>query len=294
MNTALTILPAAAGQRADKFMVSILPEFSRSFWQKQLEKGAVKLNGVALKVAGSIREGSLEVDIATRVVESLDLPILYQDEDVIVVNKPAGVLTHAKGGVNTEATVADFIRPYAHKDLADLDPDRAGIVHRLDRDTSGVLIAAKSPKAAEWLQDQFAERQAKKTYTALVEGRLEPSAALLKLPIDRNPKAPQSFRVNAGGKSAETSYTVQEYLPKTTLVELHPHTGRTHQLRVHMAYVNHPIIGDRLYGASVNELNGRLFLHAAELEITLPNGEMRTFTAPLPPELQSYLQKQRA
>jgi 23S rRNA pseudouridine1911/1915/1917 synthase len=294
MNTALTILPAAAGQRADKFMVSILPEFSRSFWQKQLEKGAVTLNGGVLKVAGLIREGSLEVRIAKPTVTPLNLPILYEDEEVIVINKPAGILTHAKGGVVTEATVADFIQPHLRSNFTGADADRAGIVHRLDRDTSGVLIAAKTPKAAEWLQEQFAERHAKKIYIALVDGHLEPPAALLKLPIDRNPKAPQSFRVNAGGKSAETSYTVQEYLPKTTLVELHPHTGRTHQLRVHMAYVNHPIIGDRLYGTAVTELNGRLFLHAAQLKITLPNGETRTFKAPLPPELQLYLQKQRS
>lgn len=291
MKHTLRVPEESPRQRADVFVASQLPELSRSFWNKQFELGRITLDGAAVKPARPVEHGDvLEVLLPDVSIEAVELPIIYEDADVLVINKPAGILTHAKGPISDEFTVADFIRP---RTTDGLDTNRPGIVHRLDRDTSGVLIAAKNNEAKRWLQRQFALRKAKKSYIALVVGKVEPPEATLRLPIERNPKAPQTFRVGAGGKDAETHYKVAEQLPRHTLVSLQPHTGRTHQLRVHMHYLRHPIVGDRLYGKPDKLLANRLFLHAEKLEITLPNRERRIFSAPLTPELTSYLEKVR-
>jgi len=287
MKQTLTVPPEAAGERADKFIARMLPEYSRSFWQKQLAAGHISTQDGVLKAASQVKEGELTLSIPEISVTLPEIPLLYEDDDVLVINKPTGLLTHAKGVTAEEATIADFMRP---RTTDAPESNRPGVVHRLDRDTSGVLILAKHPEAKHWLQKQFAERKVKKTYIALVEGKVEPPKAILRLPLERNPKEPQKFRVGASGKAAETAYEVLEYLPKHTLVELKPHTGRTHQLRVHMAHQGHPILGDRFYGAHNKE---RLFLHAQSLELTLPNRERRTFTAPLPPELVRALEAKK-
>lgn len=214
------------------------------------------------------------------------LPVLYQDDDVVVINKPAGMLTHAKGVVSEEFTVGEYMRPLT-TDSA--DTNRPGIVHRLDRGTSGVIVAARTPQAKRWLQKQFALRKVKKTYVALVVGRPKEPAAVIQLPIERNPKKPQSFRVGASGKPAETAYqTLHEY-KGFTLLKLMPHTGRTHQLRVHLHYLGCPIVGDELYGKAAPKSLGRMFLHAQTLELTLPSRERKVFTAPLPAKLETFL-----
>lgn len=218
---------------------------------------------------------------------AMSLPIVYEDADVVVINKPAGMLTHAKGALAEEATVADFIRI---RTTDGLDTNRPGIVHRLDRGTSGVMIAAKHTAAKHWLQKQFATRNVKKAYLALVVGYLDEPSALLDLPIERHPKHPQTFRVGAHGKSAQTVYETVRVLPGHTLLKLRPLTGRTHQLRVHMAYLHHPIVGDAVYGTADKALE-RPFLHAAELELTLPSHQRKLFQAPLPAELQVNLDK---
>ncbi len=161
-------------------------------------------------------------------------------------------------------------------------------MHRLDRATSGIIIGAKNQRALSLLQKQFAQRAAKKTYVTIVEGHLKQPEALIDMPIERNPKAPATFRVGANGKPSKTHYKVIQEGPKTSLLELKPETGRTHQLRVHLAKLGHPIVGDPLYGHG--SYGDRLFLHALSLEITLPNGQRQTFTAPLPTEFQEQLQ----
>lgn len=206
-----------------------------------------------------------------------ELPIIYIDDNVIVVNKPAGVLTHAKGVLNDEFTVADFFKRYTDFGL---DTNRPGIVHRLDRDTSGVIIGARNTETAKLLQKQFADRKTKKTYFAILAGHPKLDKAIIDLPIDRDPKSPSTFRVDANGKSAVTKYEIINRNDKYSLVELQPKTGRTHQLRVHMKYLNTPILGDRVYAKP----DKRLYLHAHSLEITIPSGERKTFTAPLPDE----------
>lgn len=160
-----------------------------------------------------------------------------------------------------------------------MEGNRAGIVHRLDRATSGVMIVAKTPAALSWLQKQFSQRKAKKTYLAIVAGTMREQEAVIDMPIERNPKAPATFRVGANGKHALTHYRVLQTGNSYSLLELKPETGRTHQLRVHLQQLGHPIVGDTLYGGKTAE---RLFLHAHQLEITLPNRERKTFASPMP------------
>ena len=260
------------------------PSISRSLWQKYIKAGYVSVNQRVVTAP------KFEVDetdeIAVKLPEqeqaSAELPILYEDDDVMVVNKPSGLLTHAKDGLSTEPTVAEIIR--AKTSFAS-DTDRPGIVHRLDRDTSGVLIIAKTADAAAHLQRQFAQRTAKKTYLAVTDGVPKLAAAKIDLPIGRNPSAPSTFRVDPNGKPAQTNYQVLAVADSKALIELKPTTGRTHQLRVHMAYLNTPILGDRVYG---KPNASRLMLHAHKLEITLPSGERKTFEAAVPEEFFIY------
>ena len=255
---------------------------SRSLWQKYIKAGYVSVNN---KVATTPKFEVDETDeIALNLPEKeqtdVDLPILYEDDDVIVVNKPSGLLTHAKGGLSDEPTVAEIIRP---KTSFATDTDRPGIVHRLDRDTSGLLIIAKNPESAAHLQRQFAERTAKKTYIAITDGKPKLNAAKIDLPIGRNPSAPSTFRIDPNGKPAQTTYHVLAENDTQSLVELKPTTGRTHQLRVHLAHLNTPILGDRVYGKSSD---CRMMLHAQKLEITLPSGERKVFEAAIPDEFK--------
>ena len=257
---------------------------SRSLWQKYIKAGYVSVNN---KVVTTPKFEVDETDeIALNLPEKeqadVDLPILYEDDDVIVVNKPSGLLTHAKGGLSDEPTVAEIIRP---KTSFATDTDRPGIVHRLDRDTSGLLIVAKNPESAAHLQRQFAERTAKKTYVAITDGKPKLNAAKIDLPIGRNPSAPSTFRIDPNGKPAQTTYHVLVENDAQSLVELKPTTGRTHQLRVHLAHLNAPILGDRVYGKSSD---CRMMLHAQKLEITLPSGERKVFEAAVPDEFKKF------
>jgi 23S rRNA pseudouridine1911/1915/1917 synthase len=221
--------------------------------------------------------------------EEIDLPILYQDKNVIVIDKPAGVLTHSKGSMSTEGTVASFISPLINS--YELLGNRAGIVHRLDRATSGVIITAKNAETMKYLQKQFSQRKTKKTYFAIVEGWPEPESALIDAPIERNPKKPQSFRVGSSGKTAQTEYKTIKKIEKNgqkyALLELKPVTGRTHQLRVHLTYTKHPIVGDSVYAKA----GDKMYLHAYSLEITLPGGERKVFEATLPKIFKEFLEK---
>ena len=260
------------------------PSISRSLWQKYIKAGRVSVNQrVVTAPKFEVNEtDEIAVKLPEQEQASAELPMLYEDDDVMVVNKPSGLLTHAKGGLSTEPTVAEIIRP---KTSFASDTDRPGIVHRLDRDTSGVLIIAKTAEAAAHLQRQFAQRTTKKTYLAVTDGVPKLAAAKIDLPIGRNPAAPSTFRVDPNGKPAQTTYRVLTSTETQALIELKPTTGRTHQLRVHMAYLNTPILGDRVYG---KPNASRLMLHAHKLEITLPSGEQKTFEAAIPEEFFIY------
>ena len=254
--------------RIDTMMVGIYKSYNRSTLQKFTQNGFVSVDGVLVKKPNQrFEEGvKIELKIPEELKNSDVKPkIIYEDDNVLVVNKPAGLLSEAKGEYCPERTLADF----------------GLICHRLDRDTSGVMILAKNEETQKMLKKQFQDRKVHKTYYAVVPGKLKYPEARIDLPMVRDLKRPTTFRVDANGKEAETFYKVIKSNDKYSLVELKPTSGRTHQLRVHMKYLGHPIVGDKVYDG---EKFKRLLLHAKELEITLPGGVRKTFTADLPQE----------
>jgi 23S rRNA pseudouridine1911/1915/1917 synthase len=275
--------------RLDIFVTNQDPRVSRSFAAKLIEDGHVYVNSKQMRKAGQkvMPFDSLKIDFdfaSLNVYPSLQLQILYEDNDCVVISKPAGILSHSKGGYNPEPTVETWLQARIPK----LQGDRAGIVHRLDRLTSGVMICAKSPTAKSWLQKQFSLRKVKKSYVAIVSGIVKPSHAIIDIPIERNPKKPQTFHTGINGKQSVTEYQVIERSGNLTLLDLKPQTGRTHQLRVHLKHLGYPILGDTLYGGSPAD---RLYLHALSLEITLPNRERKTFISALPDEFETIMKE---
>ena len=273
--------------RLDVYMAQYWPEYSRSVWQQYIEMGLVQVNEACVT---SVRYELDEDDVVTfqtlPVAEfgEQTLPVVYEDKHVAVINKPSGILTHAKGALTEEFSVAEFVRP---KMLEPDDTNRPGIVHRLDRATSGIIICAKDSETKSKLQKQFQDRKAHKTYLAIIDGAPKHPEAKIDLPIGRNPKIPSSFRVDAKGKAAVTHYRVLASSDRYGVVELKPVTGRTHQLRVHLAYIGCPIVGDSLYGGSKSPI-GRMCLHAEQLEITIPESKRETFVAPMPDDMQKF------
>ena len=278
------------GQRVDIFLANQFPEFTRSALSNLFGQAGILVNNTVSKAGYRLRNGDrIQIDTSMFFLKPphLELPVIYEDNNVAVINKPAGVLTHAKGVLNTEATVASFL----HSKINDkhLSGNRAGIVHRLDRDTSGVIIGAKNSATAIWLQKQFANRKVEKTYLAIVKGWLSEPAAKIEVPLARNPRRPQTFHADHSGKRAETTYKVIKKIEKRSgrysLIEMKPTTGRTHQLRVHMAYIGHPIIGDKIYGSA---LIGPMMLHAKSLKLTLPDHKKHIFKTPLPARFNEF------
>ena len=258
-------------KRLDLILVGIYKSYNRSTLQKFIENGFVKVDGEEVRKPNAKFADGVHIDLVIpEELKNADLKpeIVYEDENVLVFNKPAGLLSEFKGEYSPEMTMAHY----------------GLIVHRLDRDTSGVIILAKNPETQSKLRRQFQERKAHKTYYAVVSGRPKIDAARIDLPMARDLKRPTTFRVDPNGKEAETFYKVLKTDDKHSLVELHPTTGRTHQLRVHMKYIGNPILGDPVYGAEPAE---RLFLHAGALEITLPGGDRRVFEVPIPKEFDN-------
>lgn len=259
--------------RLDVMMTEIFKSYNRSTLQKFIKDGFVKVDGeIVTKPNTKItRDVMIDLQVPDKLKNAdVEPEILYEDDKVIVVNKPAGLLSEGKGEYCPERTLADF----------------GLICHRLDRDTSGVMILAKDPETQMFLKRQFQDRTVHKTYYAIVCGRPKLDEARIDLPMIRDLKRPTTFRVDANGKEAETFYKVLDAGDKYALVELRPTSGRTHQLRVHMKYLGHPILGDRVYEGDKAD---RLYLHAGQLEITLPNGERKTFKSKLPAEFRSVL-----
>lgn len=273
-------------QRLDSFVTEQVSRLSRTFVSKLIDQSKITVNNKSVKAGYKLKTDDqviIDYDLTQLdTIPEIDLPVLYEDADCVVLNKPTGVLSHSKGTFNPEATVATFLR----ERLSDLTGERAGIVHRLDRATSGVMIGAKNPAALAWLQKQFSQRRVKKVYYAVIGGELTPGEAVIEIPIERNPKNPKTFRPGSLGKPAVTHYAVVESTGGYSLVKLTPLTGRTHQLRVHLKHLGHPIVGDDMYGGSPAD---RLYLHAESLEITLPSRERKLFRAPLPASFRQRL-----
>jgi len=274
-------------KRLDSVLSEKYPEKSRASWQKHINAGHIKVNGeVTTSVSHSVTKND---KIAVKLPDATDfskdtLPIIYMDDEVIVIDKPCGVLSHSKGELNDEFTVADFFKRYS---TYNIDTNRPGIVHRLDRDTSGVMIGARNPEAATYLQKQFSDRKAKKTYIAIVKGAPKLNKANIDLPIGRNPSDPSTFKVDASGKTAMTKYEVICSANGYSMIQLQPTTGRTHQLRVHLKYLGIPILGDKVYGEPAD----RLYLHAYSLEITIPGGIRKVFESSTPDSFTKFFTK---
>lgn len=282
-------LEISRAQRLDHKVIELLPRLSRAFASKLIEEGKVDVNGVAVTKPGYKMRANDVVTVnydlnELEQIPDIDLPIIYEDEDCVVIDKPVGVLSHSKGVFNPEATVESWLRSRLKGGLSG---KRAGIVHRLDRATSGVMICAKTPEALAWLQKQFSQRKTKKTYYAVVAGHMPHEHAIIDMPLERNPKKPQTFHVSESGKSALTEYWVRQQSDTYSLLELRPQTGRTHQLRVHLSTLGHPILGDAMYGGADAD---RLYLHAEQLEITLPDRTRKVFDSPLPQSFRDRIE----
>jgi 23S rRNA pseudouridine1911/1915/1917 synthase len=292
-------LTVAAGDsgRLDRFIAARLTDLSRTAVQRLIEDGFIMLNGVLCDAADKIGPGDTIVvrvpppALTEIIAEDIPLTIVYEDGDLIVIDKPAGLVVHPAAG-HDRGTLVNAVLSHA-PDLAGVGGEvRPGIVHRLDKDTSGLMVVAKNDRALRILQDQFKARTVKKVYLALVEGLVEPREGVVDAPIGRSRNHRQKMTVTRDGRSAQTRYRVRESFrnPDVTLVEAYPETGRTHQIRVHFAWLHHPLVGDTVYGKRTPRFGlRRHFLHAASLTFALVSGERRTFTSQLPNDLQQIL-----
>ncbi len=296
----LTIPPEQADMRLDRALAVALTQYTRAYLQTRIARGDVRVDGTARKASFRLRGGetiSITIPEMASVTdlfpEPMSLAILYEDADVIVIDKPAGLVVHPGAG-NWTGTLVHGILAHA-PDVRTNDTVRPGIVHRLDKETSGVLIVAKHDAAREFLARQLQDRTARKCYIALVYGTL-PAERTINMPIGRDPRHRVRMAVVPSGRAATSVVHPVEHLPGYTLLDVDLKTGRTHQIRVHCAAIGHPVAGDHLYAPRRTPPKGltRQFLHAATLEITLPNGERREFDSPLPPDLARVLADLRA
>jgi 23S rRNA pseudouridine1911/1915/1917 synthase len=296
---ALCFIAAAtdAGKRLDHFLQEHVAGYSRSRLQSWIKTGRVQVNGAAAKASSLLRAGErIEVspgDLPPLKASPEDLPVevLYEDAAVVAVNKPAGLVVHAGAGAHAGTLVNRLVHRFAA--LSHVGGElRPGIVHRLDRGTSGVLLVARTDAAHRNLAAQFAGRTVEKTYLALVHGRVRPDSGRIAKPIARDPVRRTRMTARLGtGREAITEYRVIERFGKFTYLEVRIGTGRTHQIRVHLASLGHPVAGDRLYGAPAGR---RIFLHAWRIAFTTPATGVRVgIEAPLPPELAAWLDELR-
>jgi len=292
----LKIDAVAAGLRLDK-AVADLTELSRGLANEQIKNGQILVNGEAKKAKYAVKEGDIisyevpEPEVVEYVAEDLPLEIVYQDEDVAVVNKPQGMVVHPSAG-HTSGTLVNALM-YHIKDLSGINGVlRPGIVHRIDKDTSGLLMIAKNDQAHLALADELKDKKSLRKYWAIVHGNLPNDRGVIEAPIGRSEKDRKKQAVTAKGKPALTRFQVLERFGDYTLVELQLETGRTHQIRVHMAYIGHPVAGDEVYGPRKTLKGHGQFLHARTLGFTHPRtGEVLEFTAEAPAIFLETLEK---
>jgi 23S rRNA pseudouridine1911/1915/1917 synthase len=295
MSRQLNLIAVISGVRLDKFLGDSCPELSRTHARKIIDEGLVTVNGKPAKGSLKLNPGD-KVDFTippeppTRLIpEDIPLKIVYEDNDLMVIDKPAGLAVHPAPG-HPEHTLANAVAGYL-PEMAGEDEDslRPGIVHRLDKDTSGLILVAKNRLAQANLSDQFKAREVSKYYRALVKGILKPETGIIDANIGRDPKRRQRMAVVEKGRSARTEYRVIKYFDNYTLLEIKPETGRTHQIRVHLAAIGFPVVGDATYGETSLYI-ARQFLHAAKIKFKLPStGEYVEFESPLPPDLERAL-----
>ena len=289
---------SVAGQRLDK-AVAELTDLSRSLANEQIKDALILVNGQAKKAKYAVKEGDVisyelpEPEVVEYVAEDIPLEIVYQDEYVAVINKPQGMVVHPSAG-HTSGTLVNALI-YHIKDLSGINGIlRPGIVHRIDKDTSGLLMIAKNDQAHVALADELKDKKSLRKYWAIVHGNLPNDRGVIEAPIGRSEKDRKKQAVTAKGKPALTRFQVLERFGDYSLVELQLETGRTHQIRVHMAYIGHPVAGDEVYGPRKTLKGHGQFLHARTLGFTHPRtGEVLEFTAEAPAIFQETLAKLR-
>ena len=297
-------------RRIDKYLHSRFSDFSRVMIQKQIGAGAVKVNGKAVKSSFKLSPGDkIELilpEMPSKEIEAEDIPlnIIYEDDDIIVLNKQADMIVHPARG-NTHGTLVNALAFYSDELSSGLGEFRPGIVHRLDRNTTGVMVVAKNDIAQWKIAKQFENRQTQKTYLAIVHGTPELTADRINAPLGVHPKAREKYAIRPEmGKEAITFYEVLEEFRGFSLLKMTPKTGRTHQIRVHLSYIKHPIVADGMYGGKLiypwqladaepavqDPIISRAALHASTIEFKHPTtSEMVKFEAPLPEDMQNLL-----
>jgi 23S rRNA pseudouridine1911/1915/1917 synthase len=305
----LLVAPSHSGTRLDRFVAANSPELSRARVQELIESGLVQVNGQPSKPSYKLKGGErITVQPEPRAplkaeAESIPLDVLYEDDDLIIINKPAGMTVHAGAG-NSRGTLVNALLGRGQSLSQGGNALRPGIVHRLDKDTSGAILIAKNDFAHAKLSESFRTRAIQKTYLALVQGKLTSAKGRIELAISRDPKrrmrmSARPVNKSANARAARTDWTVLQEFGPATLLEVQLHTGRTHQIRVHFSALKHPVVGDTLYGAASQLTIGKIklpvldrqFLHAARLSFFHPRTEKQiTVAAPLAPELKLYLE----
>ena len=312
-NPSTTYIPTAddAGSRLDAYLASQIEGWSRSRLQRLIDNEDVLVNDKAVKPSYKVRENDeIEIDLVEAPVarfepENIPLDIVFEDEYLAVINKPAGMVVHPGAGIQsgTLANAIAFHFEFEQSAVGDQQSElRVGIVHRLDKDTSGLIVVAKTDEIHEALSEQFRERQVYKSYVALVHGSPEQKIGKVDAPIGRNKHNRLRMKVATHGRSALSLWKVRKRYDKFTLLDIEIKTGRTHQIRVHMGFINHPVVGDEIYNEGRDNTimdhtvrnaiasMPRFFLHAEQLSFTHPKTQERMeFTQPLPPELEGFL-----
>lgn len=296
---------AHLNMRLDRYVADELPDLSRSYIQQLITDGAVQVDGQVRRSSFKMTPGETvtvdlpEVEESEILAEDIPLDIIYEDTDILMINKPAGMVVHPAAGHST-GTLVNAVLWHA-PEISIHGSTRPGIIHRLDKDTSGVMVIAKSDRAQTSLVEQWLERKVQKRYLTLVSGVIEEDTATIDVPIGRNQVNRQQMATSRSGREAVTHFTVLERFDETTLLDVTIDTGRTHQIRVHLNFIGFPVVGDSLYGNKVSariaeELGlKRQFLHASQLGFAMPgDGEARVFEAPLPADLRDTLDKLHA
>jgi 23S rRNA pseudouridine1911/1915/1917 synthase len=309
-NDTLSLLvdTADAGARLDAYLASHIAGWSRARLQRLIDEEEVLVNGKLVKASYKVAaQDEIEVELApppaaSFTPENIPLQIVYEDDEVIVINKPAGLVVHPAAGIHS-GTLANAVA-FHFQQLSNAGSVRPGIVHRLDKDTSGLLVVAKTESSHENLADQFRAREVFKSYIALVYGVVKQESGRIDQPIARDPRNRTRMAIVPGGRGAVSLFKVRRSFDSFTLLDVELKTGRTHQIRVHLSWLKHPVVGDELYSggrdnnvrdvqlrAQIRKLD-RQFLHAEQLGFAHPRtGEQMRFTAPLPPPLSTFLEE---
>ena len=280
--------------RLDKYLTQVLSQFSRAYLQKLIKQGHVLINGQMAK-ASQILDKSERITVelpplpGRPLAEPIPLAAIYEDEDILVIDKPAGLTVHPAPG-HPSHTLVNAILAHCPGLAISNEVMRPGIVHRLDKDTSGLIVIAKNEFAQEYLTAQFKSRTVTKRYLVLVKGRLSPEQGIVEAPIGRDPHHRKRMAIVEAGKQAVTQYQVRKYLDNYTLVEVSPLTGRTHQIRIHLTAIGCPVVGDPIYGIKSAHID-RQFVHAYRLGFRLPSTKQyQEFASPLPADLERALE----